>query len=133
MSRRWRVLALAPIIVVLAACSSAPQSAPSTTTTGSPQVRIVLRTGQSCPDAVQWLDLQVSTHSLPPGSTSLLAINCTAKELTAALRSLHPKAATATAIRDLAVFAEDGVCPTQPTLKLCASGGWSKTITPGST
>jgi hypothetical protein len=130
MPRRWWLVVLAPIFVVLAACSSTPLSAPTTTTTTSPDVRIVLRTGQSCPDAVKWIDGLIATReTLPPGSTTIVLISCTAKELTTALRSLHPRAAAT--ISGMVVSATTEVCPTQPTLKLCASGGWSKTITAG--
>lgn len=125
MSRRWPLAALAPIFVVLAACSSTPQSAPTTTTTSKPGVHIILRTGPDCTGFVQWIDAHVS--SLPAGTDEALAISCSGSALDSALRTLHLPAATVTVIGDLADYAAVGVCPTRPTLPLCRS--MSKTVT----
>jgi hypothetical protein len=124
MSRRWCLVALAPIVVMLAACSSMPQSAP-TTTKAPPQERIVLKAGPDCTGFVQWIDAHAS--SLPAGTDESLAISCSGSALDSALRTLHPSAATVTVIGDLAAYAAAGVCPKRPTLPLCRS--LSKTIT----
>lgn len=60
-------------------------------------------------------------RSLPPGSTTLLAIECTAKALTEALRTVHPPAAKVTVIGELEAYAAAGVRPTRPTLAFCTS------------
>ena len=124
MSRRCCLVALAPVALVLAACSSTPQSA-TTTTKPAPQERIVLKTGPDCTGFLQWIEAHVS--SLPAGTDESLAISCSGSALDSALRTLHLPTATVTVIGDLAVYAAAGVCPHRPTLPLCRS--LSRTIT----
>jgi hypothetical protein len=120
-SRGWAV-GVAICAALLCACgatgsSTATTPAPSSTSNNSQKV--ILKIGDACLPAIQWLDSHAS--STIPGKEIDVAHGCTTTELSAALRSVHPEA-TPQEIQGMEQFTRNTLCTKYANTKICHGG-----------